>query len=108
MGGTNYNATFTASRLADHKTKGTDAFVHTAAVASGIVAAGVHELLDPSKPNSAGKLVRESFDSDVHPRSRAIGVIFDETGSMGGMPRRFVEKLPNFMGMLVKKGYIED
>ena len=108
MGGTNYNATFTASRLADHKAKGTDAFVHTAAVRSGRVAAGVHELLDPSKPNSANKLIRESFDSDVHPNSRAIGVIFDETGSMGGIPRQFVEKLPNFMGMLTKKGYIED
>jgi len=108
MGGTSYNATFTASRLADHKVKGTDVFTHTADVAAGKVAAGVHELLDPSKPNSAGKFVRESFDSDVHPNSRAIGVLFDETGSMGGVPRRFVEKLPNFMGMLVKKGYIED
>lgn len=108
MGGTNYNASFTVSRLADHKSKGTDVFVHTANIASGLARREVHELLDPSKPNSAGKLVRESFDSDVHPESVPVGVIFDDTGSMGKVPRRFVEELPNFMAMLVKKGYLKD
>jgi hypothetical protein len=108
MGGTNYDSTFTTSRVASHKAAGTDIFAHTAAINSGSIRAAVNELLDPSKPNAAGDLVRESFDSDVHPNSRAIGVIFDITASMGTAPRKFVEKLPNFMGMLTSKGYIED
>jgi len=106
MGGTSYNSTFTSSRVAAHKSAGTDIFAHTAAIRSGRTAVGVHELLDPSKPNSAGKLIRESIDSDVHPESVAIAALFDITGSLGHCPRVFVEKLPNFMSMLTAKGYI--
>jgi len=108
MGGTNYNASYTVSRIADAKATGKDIFTHTAAVASGAAPAEVNDLLDPSKPNSAGKLVRESFDSDVHPESIGVGVLFDVTGSMGGIPRQFVIKLPNFMSMLVKEGFLTD
>lgn len=108
MGGTSYNASFTASRLADHKKKGTDIFAYTAAVTSGAAPAKVNAILDPSKPNAAGKLVRESFDSDVHPESIGVAVLFDVTGSMGKVPRQFVEKLPNFMSMLVKEGFLKD
>lgn len=106
MGGTSYSSSFTTSRVAAHKSAGTDIFAHTAAIRSGSVAAKVHELLDPSKPNTAGKLIRESIDSDVHPDSVAIAALFDVTGSLGRVPRVFVEKLPNFMSMLTAKGYI--
>jgi hypothetical protein len=108
MGGTNYNASYTVSRIADSKATGKDIFAYSAAIASGAADEEVHELLDPSKPNSAGKLVRESFDSDVHPESVPVAVLFDVTASMGKVPRKFVEVLPNFMSMLVQKGYLKD
>jgi hypothetical protein len=50
--------------------------------------------------------VRESFDSDVHPDSTAVAVIFDETGSMREQPKVFVQKLGKLMSILVKKGYL--
>lgn len=107
MGASNYSAAFTTDYLSSHARAGTDAFVHTAKIASGAVAAGVHDKLNPAKANKAGKIIRESFDSDAHPNSLAIAVLFDVTGSMQGTPRTFIEKLPKLMSMLVKKGYVE-
>jgi hypothetical protein len=108
MGGTNYNSTFTVNRLSSLRSRGLDTFVHDAAIRSGTVKAAVHDSLNPKIPNSAGKLVRESFDSDVHPESRAIAILFDHTSSMGHCPRKFQEKLANFMTTLVSKGFITD
>ncbi len=58
--------------------------------------------LDPK-----GVKVRESRDSDDHPESNAIGVLFDVTGSMGGIPVDFAQhKLGGLMKMLVEKNVI--
>jgi hypothetical protein len=84
------------------------AFAYSAAVASGAVATEVHPDLDPSKKNKAGRIVRESRDSDAHPDSVAVAVLFDETGSMGEVPKAFVEKLGSLMNLLTKKGYLAD
>jgi hypothetical protein len=51
---------------------------------------------------------RESRDSDEHPVSTAITVWFDHTGSMGAVPRRLQEKLPQLLGLLLRKGYVVD
>lgn len=61
-----------------------------------------HESLNP-----IGK-IRESRDSEVHPDSVAIGVIFDVTGSMGVVPSILQINLPKLMGLLLRKGYIKD
>jgi hypothetical protein len=61
----------------------------------------VHETLDPAK---AG--LRESRDSDEHPESLAIAVLFDVTGSMRSVPMRLQEKLPELFGLLLRKGYV--
>src|SRR3989344_50753 len=53
-----------------------------------------HDKMDPK-----GAL-RESRDSATHPESLAIGVVFDETGSMGDNPRIVQEKLKNLMNLL--------
>ncbi|HJE58478.1 MAG TPA: hypothetical protein K8V84_08185 [Nocardiopsis listeri] len=62
-----------------------------------------HPTLDPH-----GVTVRESRDSDAHPNSLAVSVLFDVTGSMGGVPRVLRTKLPDLFGLLLRKGYVED
>src|SRR5215468_2966863 len=59
----------------------------------------VHPLLDPRGA------VRESRDSGEHPQSLAIAVLFDVTGSMRGVPRQLQHKLPQLLGLLLRKGY---
>ncbi|GAA3395997.1 hypothetical protein [Cryptosporangium minutisporangium] len=63
----------------------------------------VHPSLDPR-----GVTVRESRDSDEHPRSTPIAVLFDVTGSMGTVPRVLQTKLPQLLGLLLRKGYVTD
>jgi hypothetical protein len=106
MGGSNHSDDVYASRLADASARGSDGFDYSAKISSGAAAAVVHNVLDPKKPNKAGKIVRESFDSDVHPDSVSIAVIFDVTGSMKIVPKIFVQKLGKLMSILVKKGYV--
>jgi hypothetical protein len=62
----------------------------------------VHKDLDPF-----GVTVRESRDSDEHPESLALAVLFDVTGSMGNVPRTLQSKLPDLLGLLMRKGYVE-
>ncbi len=59
----------------------------------------VHPRLDPHG------VVRESRDSAEHPRSLAIAVLFDVTGSMRQVPRALQAKLPQLLGLLLRHGY---
>jgi hypothetical protein len=61
----------------------------------------VHPDLDPRD------IMRESRDSDEHPESLAIAVLFDVTGSMGQVPRVLQQKLPQLLGLLLRQGYVE-
>jgi hypothetical protein len=63
----------------------------------------VHSSLDPK-----GCKFRESRDSDEHPDSTAVAVMFDVTGSMGGIPVTLQKKLPELLGLLLRKGYVTD
>jgi hypothetical protein len=65
-------------------------------------ATSTHADLDPF-----GVTVRESRDSDEHPESLALAVLFDVTGSMGNVPRTLQAKLPGLLGLLMRKGYVE-
>jgi hypothetical protein len=83
---------------------GTDAFAYSDHVTTSAPRSGwrAHQSLDPH-----GLTVRESRDSDEHPTSLAISVLFDVTGSMGGVPRVLQTKLPDLFGLLLRKGYTE-
>ncbi len=62
-----------------------------------------HDLLNPY-----GIAIRESRDSDEHPTSNAIAVLFDETGSMQRIPQVMQTKLPGLFSLLLRNGYVED
>ncbi|MFE5331476.1 MULTISPECIES: hypothetical protein [unclassified Embleya] len=62
-----------------------------------------HVDLDPAL---AG--IRESRDSDEHPMSLAVSVLFDVTGSMLRVPQTLQTKLPELFGLLLRKGYVQD
>jgi hypothetical protein len=78
--------------------KGASAFAY-----SDSGARTVHDDLDP-----LGVAIRESRDSADHPNTLAVAVLFDVTGSMGGVPRTLQTKLPDLLGLLLRKGYATD
>jgi len=77
---------------------GTSAFAY-----SDSGARKAHPALDPMNVG-----LRESRDSDEHPHSTPIAVLFDVTGSMGTVPRTLQTKLPQLLGLLTRKGYAAD
>src|SRR5262245_62086129 len=81
---------------------GTDAFEYDHDIRRGVVSRAVHQKMNPH-----GVTFRESRDSDAHPESHAVGVLFDVTGSMQEVPRILQENLPRLMGLLLRKGYLE-
>ncbi len=104
MGGSNWSTDYYAGQSATRTANGISGVTntYTAAVSSGTVARAIHKTLDPK-----GVKLRESRDSDAHPTSNAIVVVFDQTGSMGEIPAILQTKLGSLMSILLKKGYIE-
>ncbi len=80
------------------KATGASAFGHTDSGATS-----THPALDPR-----GVTMRESRDSAEHPQSVPIAVLFDVTGSMRAVPRVLQAKLPQLLGLLLRKGYVSD
>jgi hypothetical protein len=103
-----YSRDLHASFLAESKTTRGGVFKHTARIQEGTIEAKVHESLDPKKKNKAGLIVREAFDTEDHPNSVPVAIVFDVTGSMGVVPKLLVEKLANLMGFLIKNGILAD
>jgi hypothetical protein len=102
MGGTRWSDEHYHDRKKHRMATGRDAFEHDHAARQGEVAYQVH-----AKMNPYGVQIRESRDSDAHPESRAVAVLFDVTGSMQRVPRILQENLPRLMGLLLRKGYLD-
>lgn len=100
MGYSNWSDDAFSSRQTTRKATGKSAFAYDAHVRStGTVK--IHPNMDPKG------VTRESRDSDEHPTSLSIAVIFDVTGSMGEVPRVLQTKLGSLMRMLIQNGYVE-
>jgi hypothetical protein len=98
MGGGSFDHAVYASVSATRATKSVSAIFVQAA------AEEIHKDLDPKDLK-----VRESCDSPEHPNSNALGIWFDQTGSMATAPTLFAkEKLGGLMKILLAKGYIDD
>src|SRR5262245_12095704 len=101
MGGTRWSDDHYRDRARMRAARGKSAFEHDDEVRAGR-AEGVHQKMNP-----LGVAVRESRDSEAHPTSRAVAVLFDVTGSMQTVPRILQANLPRLMGLLIRKGYLE-
>src|SRR4051812_39764882 len=102
MGGTRWSDEHYQDRARLRAQTGKDAFEHDHAIRTGQADRAVHEKMNPR-----GVRVRESRDSDAHPESHAVAVLFDVTGSMQTVPRILQQNLPRLMGLLMGKGYLD-
>lgn len=101
MGSSSWSDDFYEDRATDRKSKGTDAFEYDRVVkTTKYEDQKVHDDLNPKN------VIRESRDSKEHPESNAIAVMFDVTGSMYDIPKQMNLKLPELMGLLLRKGYV--
>src|SRR5688572_15597103 len=102
MGGTAWSDRHYEDKKAFRSANKIDTFAyHKATAAMPVSDQKAHDTLNPF-----GVKVRESRDSDLHPESRAVAVLFDVTGSMQEVPKVLQAKLPKLMGLLLRKGYL--
>lgn len=58
--------------------------------------------------NPFGVTTREARDSEEHPNSTPIVVLFDVTGSMGTVPVTLQKRLADLFDLLIRGGYVTD
>ena len=103
MGGSRWSDDHYTDRVAHRVAASIPTFKHDDDVRKGRAATTIHPTLDPK-----GLKVREARDSDAHPNSKPVIVMFDVTGSMQSVPRQLQTVLPKLMALLLQKGYIVD
>jgi hypothetical protein len=104
MGSGTWNSSVYTARTASKLASGTPTFAysHSTTTTQPRSAWKPHDTLDPKDV-----IVRESRDSAEHPTSVAIGVLFDVTGSMTTIPGVLQKRLPDLLGLIQQKNYIE-
>jgi hypothetical protein len=105
MGTTFWSDAHYRDRAALLRAKGLSPFGYDDDVRAQRVAAAVHPLMDPANMKGGR---RESRDSDKHPASRAVAVLFDVTGSMNHVPHILQRNLCRLFDLLVRKKYLTD
>lgn len=106
MGSGNYSNVVYSANTGAAAARGENVFKYDLEVQRGNINV-ISPLVDPAKGNRSGVIVRESLDSPEHPTSKAVAVLFDQTGSMSTVPRLFVQKLGALMELLTSRGYLE-
>lgn len=102
MGYTNWSDDDYRARADYRNSTGKSAFDYSDRVVKDT---GIRKCHDDMNPKG---VIRESRDSSEHPDSKAIMIMLDITGSMGYIPRTLQANLPKLMGMLVRKGFLQD
>jgi hypothetical protein len=105
MGGTAWSDAHYQSRAAHLRVSGRSAFGYDEDIRAGRAALGVHQQMDPRHLKNG---CRVSRDSDAHPDSTAVAVLFDVTGSMVDVPWVLQKNLCTLMGLCLRKGYLND
>lgn len=105
MGGTRWSDEHYRARAASLKKAKRSAFGYDEDIRERRVKAGIHELMNPALMKNG---VREARDSEAHPISNPVAVMFDVTGSMQTVPRILQKNLPTLMGLCLRKGYLDD
>jgi hypothetical protein len=105
MGGSRWDSSDYVTRSSTTRAAHGTSFVHDAKVRTGKVEAKAHDSLNPAAVKGG---MRESRDSADHPRSNAVIIGLDVTGSMGSVVHAIHASLPKLMGLLTLKGYLED
>lgn len=113
MGGGSWDVGSYQNRVQAARAAGKTSFDYDYQIRSGHQVAAVHNLLDPKRvcgPTSpfAGKVMREIVLSDEHPMPTPIAVVLDVTGSNFEAAKAVHAKLPQLLGLLQRKGYVED
>jgi hypothetical protein len=103
MGNTRWSDAHYEARAAIRRATGRSAFEHDADIRAQKVRAGVHPKMNPAMLANG---LRESRDSELHPESHAVAVMFDVTGSMGTVPRILQESLTTLFGLCLRRGYL--
>ena len=108
MGGGHWDSKLYSANTVTRAAGGVKDFAHSDSVMKSAPSARkAHKDLDPATIRDSLNKMRESRDSDEHPESRAIGVVFDVTGSMREVPQIFQKSLNNLMSLLMLRGKIE-
>ena len=112
MGGGSWDSSAYTAATNARAAAGVGAFDYTDQVRSGR-ASGIHSTLDPllmvnPAPGKYPFPLRESRDSDEHPNSVPVAIVFDVTGSMGGIPRILQQKLTRLMDVVIDKAGLAD
>lgn len=113
MGGGNWDVGMYSANVSAARAAGKSSFDYSDQIRAGRQTAAVHDLLDPKRvcgPTSpfAGQVMREVVLSDEHPNPTPIAVVLDVTGSNFTAAQIAHSKMPQLLGLLQRKGYVED
>ncbi len=107
MGFSSTSASDVRARSAYRAASGTSYAYSAATAAAAPADRKVHEMLDPKRENANGERIRECLDSDEHTTTLPVVVAFDETGSMGDVPRKLQSSLATLKGVTLRAGLID-